>query len=346
MPPSAPDALRAERTSRRALVISSSYPQHAGDYSGHFVESEAVALAADGWAVTVLAPQAQRCDRGLNPRLLGYPGGASFGPPGLLENIRRNPACCLRAAGFVAKTLSTVRSTAGVDLIVAHWLLPWTALLREAYSTRIELVAHGSDVALLATLPVLVRHRLGQRVLRNHFTLRFVSADLLSQFEQLCAVDLKDAARIQPSPIQLGNVPEHRIARSELGLAPTSQIALVVGRLIASKRIDVALRALEKIDSLRPIVIGGGPELGPLRQQFPGTSFLGELDRPTTLTWISAADVLVSSSLLEGSPTAIREARALGTPVVSLPCGDIPAWAASDYGLWLAHSSKGRLNPR
>jgi glycosyltransferase involved in cell wall biosynthesis len=82
-------------------------------------------------------------------------------------------------------------------------------------------------------------------------------------------------------------------------------------------------------------VIGGGPLLAELRARFPRVRFTGELSRSQSLEWIAAANVLVSASVLEGAPTVVREARALGVPVVACPAGDLRLWAESDPGLWL-----------
>jgi teichuronic acid biosynthesis glycosyltransferase TuaC len=52
---------------------------------------------------------------------------------------------------------------------------------------------------------------------------------------------------------------------------------------------------------------------------------------------MAAADVLVSASREEGAPTVVREARALGVPVVAVPCGDLATWAAADPGIALVN---------
>jgi glycosyltransferase involved in cell wall biosynthesis len=75
------------------------------------------------------------------------------------------------------------------------------------------------------------------------------------------------------------------------------------------------------------VVIGDGPLLPSLRRQHPGVVFLGKLGRSRTLAWIAAADRLVSASMTEGAPTAVREALALGVRVVAAPAGDLRKWA-------------------
>jgi len=108
---------------------------------------------------------------------------------------------------------------------------------------------------------------------------------------------------------------------------------VIVARLVPGKRVDVALEACTRVKGLRTIVLGDGPELPYLRARFPTAHFVGHVERPVALAYISAADVLVSASLAEGAPTVVREARALGTPVVCLEAGDVRRWAESDPGL-------------
>jgi glycosyltransferase involved in cell wall biosynthesis len=108
---------------------------------------------------------------------------------------------------------------------------------------------------------------------------------------------------------------------------------VIIARLVPGKRVDVALEACRRVAHLHAIVIGDGPERAALAQRFPAARFIGQVTRPVALTYLSAADVLVSASLLEGAPTVVREARALGTPVVCLPAGDVARWAETDAGI-------------
>jgi teichuronic acid biosynthesis glycosyltransferase TuaC len=112
-------------------------------------------------------------------------------------------------------------------------------------------------------------------------------------------------------------------------------LAVVVARLVPGKRVGIALDAIAHLPAVDVVVIGGGPLLSALQGQFPNVRFTGELTRSQALEWIAAANVLVSASLLEGAPTVVREARALGVPVVACPAGDLTLWAERDAGLWL-----------
>jgi glycosyltransferase involved in cell wall biosynthesis len=118
-----------------------------------------------------------------------------------------------------------------------------------------------------------------------------------------------------------------------VGIRPDARVAVIVARLVPGKRVDVALEACRRVPNLQTIVLGDGPERDALARRFPSASFLGHVERSIALAYLSAANVLVSASLLEGAPTVVREARALGTDVVCLPAGDVARWAESDPGI-------------
>ncbi|HEV3213436.1 MAG TPA: glycosyltransferase [Acidimicrobiales bacterium] len=105
-----------------------------------------------------------------------------------------------------------------------------------------------------------------------------------------------------------------------------------VGRLIAHKRVDEAIRALRRLHergrSVSLAVIGDGPERAPLERLAAALEleehvvFDGTLDADEDV-WaaVSGARVLVAPSDREGFGLAVAESLALGTPVV---CVDHP----------------------
>jgi glycosyltransferase involved in cell wall biosynthesis len=137
---------------------------------------------------------------------------------------------------------------------------------------------------------------------------------------------------VKPARIDVPDLPERHLLRAGLGVNQQPLI-VVVARLIASKRVDVALRAALHVPDAQIVVCGGGPLQRALTLDFPAVRFLGNLPRNETLRWIAAADVLLSASRTEGAPTAIREARALGVPVVTTAAGDLLTWARTDPDL-------------
>ena len=90
-------------------------------------------------------------------------------------------------------------------------------------------------------------------------------------------------------------------------------------RLIPSKRVDRAI-AHAAAHRARLVIIGDGPEQARLasfaRAHAADVTFEGRLPRRQTLAWIAVADALIHASEAEGLSTVLREAEALGTPVV------------------------------
>jgi glycosyltransferase involved in cell wall biosynthesis len=105
-----------------------------------------------------------------------------------------------------------------------------------------------------------------------------------------------------------------------------------VSRLAPEKGVDVFLRAAARVAECVPgatfVVVGDGP----LRDDLVGLAdelsiadrvhFLGQ--RADARAVIAGLDVLVVSSITDGSPLVALEAMAAGTPIVASACGGIP----------------------
>jgi teichuronic acid biosynthesis glycosyltransferase TuaC len=319
------------------IVVTTSYPEHAGDAQGHFVAAEVRRLVAEA-QVTVLAPGAARRALGAE-RVISLGGDDAFGFPGALARLREKPARAWDAFGFSARALAWLRQAPPPTRVIAHFLLPCGLPIgtRGVHRgrTELEIVVHGSDARLFARLPA--RRLLARELLRADARLRFVSHELsgvvLGAMPPAERALLAARSRVEPCCIDVEPVPERAAARRELGIAPEARVAVIVARLVAEKRVEVALEACQRVPQLTTFVVGEGAERGALERRFPGAHFVGHVPRPRALTYVAAANVLVSASLLEGAPTVVREARALGTEVVCLPAGDLLRWAASDPGL-------------
>lgn len=330
-------------SSEGTVVVTTSYPKRAGDAEGHFVAAEVRRLCERG-PVTVLAPGVNRPSL-WGERVVSLDGAQAFGFPGALERLRRRPWRVFEAARFCWSATRWLQRAAP-SRVVAHFLLPCgfpIATRGLAGGAELEVVVHGSDARLFARLPA--GHGLiGAELLRADARLRFVSTELhelvLGSLPAAQRARLEPRARVAAAALDVAGVPSRAAARELVGVAPHSKVAVIVARLIAGKRVEVALEACTRVKQLRTFVIGDGPELEHLRQRFAGTavSFVGHLERPLALTYISAADVLVSASLNEGAPSVVREARALGTQVVCLVAGDVRQWAESDSGLFVVPS--------
>lgn len=317
------------------VVLTTSYPEFRGDAQGHFVAAEVKRLALEQ-RVTVLAPGRARASLGAE-RVVGLPGGDAFGFPGALERLRERPSRSWAALRFGESALRWLRRERP-RRVIAHFLLPCGVPIATrglARGSELEIVVHGSDARLFVKLAG--RAWLGRELVRSGARLRFVSSELrdalLGSLPGSLQRELAPRSSVAPCAIDVERVPAQSDARRELAIGAEERVAVIVARLVAGKRVDVALEACARIEGLSVVVVGEGPERERLERRFPRARFVGQVARPQALAYLSAADVLVSASLLEGAPTVVREARALGTPVICLPAGDLTAWAAADAGI-------------
>lgn len=316
-------------------MLSTSYPLWDGQAAGHFVASEAAALCRQGHEVVVIAPGPRHEVCGTAPLVLRLPAGDSFGPPGVLARLRERPSRAWGSLAFCWRARRELERRGPFDQIVAHWLLPCAWPIASGKAQTLEAVAHGSDVRLFCRLPSALRRHIARGWLDQQVRLRCVSLELRDLLIEASDPALAAQTRVEPVPLVLGTPPARSAARQRLGVGEGTRLALLVARLVPEKRVAAALRGLVHLPGITLVVVGGGPLLSELARDFPSVRFTGELTRPCALEWIAAADVLVSASLREGSPTALREARALGVPIVAQPAGDLRAWATDDPGVWL-----------
>jgi teichuronic acid biosynthesis glycosyltransferase TuaC len=292
----------------RIAIVTTSWPADEHDPAGHFVRAHARALERGGDVVTVVAPQQ----------------GRAFGWPGAPARIRERPVRAIDALRWTMAARRRVRRL-DVDRIVAHWALPCAWPIAVGARSPIDVVSHGGDVRLLAGLPSALRRTLVRSLSARVETWRFVSTTLLEQL--LESVDsgtrarLQRVARVEAPAIEM---PDVASAIAELRqLLGTRRVAVSVGRLVSSKRVDRSLEYVSRSKDIeRLFVVGDGPERARLerlaRELGVDASFLGTLGRPHALAWIGASDVLLVASAAEGLSTVIREAEALGTRVVRI----------------------------
>lgn len=311
-------------------IVTTSYPDVAGDPAGHFVEAEALSLTSKH-RVSVIAPgQTETVSNG-NPCVHRISSGTAFGSPGVLSRLKQRPHRVSGVVKFIRlarRRLEEIRP----DRVQAHWLIPGLWPISGSADRHVEAVAHGSDVELFLRFPRFARLALVRSAVRRGVQLRFVSMDLQDRFVAATTPEVRACSRVEPCPIRLPPVPSRVVAREQLGVGARERLLVIVARLVAQKRVEVALRALSLLRECTVVVLGIGPESPRLMRQFPNVRFLGQRLRPETLTWIRAANVVVSASQREGAPTAIREATQLGTPVVTSICSDL----AIGDGLYVA----------
>jgi glycosyltransferase involved in cell wall biosynthesis len=134
-----------------------------------------------------------------------------------------------------------------------------------------------------------------------------------------------DAHRFEPGPAQ----------RAELGLPPDVPVVLMVSALIASKRVDIGVRAVAELDDAILVVAGSGQESE--RIDALGASMLGPryvrrlfgFDQMPAL--YNSADVLFHPTLQESFGNVYIEAMACGTSVVAHR-STVTEWIVGQHG--------------
>jgi glycosyltransferase involved in cell wall biosynthesis len=338
----------------RIVVVTTSFPRSDEDPSGHFVRSSARALARAGHEVHVIAPGGSLVDPPAKQGDLVVHragGGALFAWPGALARVREAPWRIVASGPFAAGVLRRLRELGPVDRVVAHWIVPCAWPLLAAHDAPLDVVAHGTDVRVLVAAPRALREMVLGGLLARGSRFTFAARHSLDALAAALSPDtasaLRAASRVEPPAIDVPDVAARaRELRASLGLAPGERLAVVACRLIATKRVDLALDAAAAARStagdgrLRLLVIGDGPEHAALARRAetlgPAVTLLGALPRREALAWIAAADVVVHPSAVEAAPTVVREARALGVRVVACDSGDVATWASSDAGIAIA----------
>ncbi len=108
---------------------------------------------------------------------------------------------------------------------------------------------------------------------------------------------------------------------------PQRPAALFVGTLVARKGIHDVLQAFQspRLKESELWIAGSGP-LENKEGTPPNVKWLGRLDRAQLIVKMSKARCLVLPTRADTSPNVVKEARVMGLPVVTTPCG-----GQSDY---------------
>jgi phosphatidyl-myo-inositol dimannoside synthase len=214
----------------KVVVLTTSYPRHAGDVAGTFVRDGVVALRSAGVEVRVVSPASFR----------HY--GVAYGD-GIVNNLRAKPWKALALPLFLLAFARAARRAArDADVVHAHWLP--SAIPALATGKPFILQLWGSDVALARRVRPLARW-----LLRRAKVVVCASTALAADALELGARDV----RVIPSGV---TVPEL------VGEPEEPPHVLYVGRLSEEK----GVRELEEAARGLPLVVVGD---GPLRWVFP-----------------------------------------------------------------------------
>jgi glycosyltransferase involved in cell wall biosynthesis len=238
-----------------------------------------------------------------------------------------------RACTRYGAALRALVATGGFDLVHAHIHASEVAA---GFATR------GAGVPLVLTEHTEAPWR------RPHD--RRAAASAFAQAHRIVAVSravqraLVTDYRVAPERTVLVHPAVTRAAPGEpaaLGLPPGGgPLVGFAGRLVASKGVDVLLRAVALLDvPPRVLVIGDGPERAALEQLAlrlglgDRVCFAGH--RPDSRRQLDLLDVLAVPSRSDGTPLVVSEALMAGIPVVGAAVGGIPEQITDGREGWL-----------
>ncbi len=327
---------------RRALVLSTLWPNAVNPRFGTFVARSIEALAAHtDWEPTVInpigvPPLALGRYRALKQAAVdGQEHGVEVHRPTfrLIPGIgaRFNPSAIADAVLPLVRRLHRERPFELVDaqffwpdgpaatLIASELGLPYTIKARGAdihywgskdYSRKAMLAAAHQAHGLLAVCGALASDMEALGMKGDKITLHYTGLDR-DRFRPLAHSGLRS-----------------RLSESlEIPLSETGELLVTVGALIERKGQAMVIEALTQLPDARLLLVGKGEDEAKLRalatQRGVGkrVHFLGSVDHDVLPPLLSAADAMVLPSASEGLANAWIEALACGTPIVITDAG-------------------------
>lgn len=242
----------------------------------------------------------------------------------IFQPFRVKAAATVALVGF---TLEAVRLARKSDLICAHWLIPSGlvgAIISSILGKPLVVVEHSGA---LHTLRQLRGGRLIARfIISRARRIVAVSDDLKRKLESLCPTS---PGRIEVLPMGIG---KSNLATGDKVDLQVKRV-LFVGRLTPIKGVDILLKAMEGLSSVRLIVAGDGEmrrELESLAKNLSlDAQFMGRVDAAERDALLSSCDALVIPSITlpggrtEGTPVICLEAMAAGIPVIASNVGGL-----------------------
>lgn len=261
---------------------------------------------------------------------------------------------CLRADGVTAKLLHPEVRLVELGGRMRTMLPKLIAYLRRerprgflvGYDHHCTLPILGARLALpraqvVATVhtelgPWLLRDGAGLVAKRTMVKVVFPMADHVVGVSDGIAQDLKGWSRglsrrvcTVPNPVLSNDIRELAllVAPHPWLQTKTTPVLLALGRLTYPKDWPTLIRAFALLRarvSARLILLGEGPQRDELLSLAAALGVAADVSLPgwaeNPYAYIARADVVVHSSLLEGSPTVLIEALGLGVPVVATDC--------------------------
>lgn len=308
----------------RALIVSGIWPPDVGGPASHAPELAAF-LRERGHAVEAIVTADRR------PPAEEYP---------VHHVSRRVPA----GARHAAVAALVAREARRCDVVYATSMLGRAALgatlarrplvaklvADEAYERARRWRLFDGDLGSFQRFRGGVRVGLARRV-RDSALARVTQVVCPSSYLASLAVEWgvpEDRVTVLPNPAPpVPDVPGRDECRDRFGVS--GPVLAFAGRITRQKALEVALGAVARVEGVRFLVAGDGPELPELERRAATLGldgrvrFLGALDREGVLALFRAADASLLSSTWENFPHTVVESLAVGTPVIATDVGGV-----------------------
>jgi glycosyltransferase involved in cell wall biosynthesis len=171
-------------------------------------------------------------------------------------------------------------------------------------------------------------------VLRDADYLAAISGDLRTRMIAMGAPPEKTRAVISGCDVSVFHPANRLKARQKLGINPTAEAVVYVGRMDVKKGLRELVEAAVSLHPLRPdlhvYMIGEGADRPLIEAAIMAGNAatyvhaLPECAFDDVAVWMAASDLVTLPSYMEGCPNVVLEALACGRPVVATNVGGIP----------------------